>query len=64
MLFKTVKILVTQLLTFAIIRAVVLMSPENPSDALSAFLAKKASSIAKDIFEVTWMLKDGCIALN
>eukprot|EP01036_Dinobryon_divergens_P026902 gene26902-35598_t len=33
-------------------RAVVLMSPENPSDALSAFLAKKASSIAKDIFEI------------
>jgi len=37
-----------------VFRAVVLMSPENPSDALSAFLAKKASSIAKDIFEVMW----------
>ena len=33
-------------------RAVLLLSPEHPSDALNAFLSKKASVIARRIFDV------------
>jgi hypothetical protein len=33
-------------------RAVALLSPEKPSDALNAFLAKKAEVIAREIFDV------------
>jgi len=33
-------------------RAVVLLSPENPSDSLSAFLGKKAAVITKELFEI------------
>ena len=33
-------------------RAVVLLSPENPTDSLSAFLGKKAAVITKELFEV------------
>lgn len=33
-------------------RAVILLSPENPTEALNAFLSKKAAVIARTIFDV------------
>lgn len=35
-------------------RAVLLLSPEHPSDALNAFLSKKAHIISRKIFEVRY----------
>ena len=42
-------IYITQLLH----RAVILLSPDNPTEALNAFLSKKAALITKKIFDVS-----------